>query len=422
MTHLLPGANAPLSSPDLVLSVMLPPGAEIDVSALQLTASGKVRGDGDMCFFNQPSISGGALVMTSSTGTAVGFSIKLGQIDAAISKIVLTATIGVSGVTFGALGPVRLVLSTGIEAIIPHEGRTETALILGEIYRHASGWKFRNVGQGFNGGLAALAKSFGVDVDEGSGGQKSPASVPPSLTAKEQRLIDLEKRDPELVSLVKKVAISLEKRGFSAPRSKVCLCIDISGSMQALYRSGKIDTLVQRVLALGLSFDDDGDIDVFLFGNRVHDYGTVDAQTYRGFSQKLMREVPLEGGTRYGAAMERIRNFYRDNNPEGLPVYVLFVTDGGTDDKPKTKKMLIEASGEPIFWKLVGLIEPGFFSGGRAGFLQELDDLPGRQVDNADFFNVSNPADPNDGAFFDSMMNEFPEWMAATRRAGILKP
>ena len=38
------------------------------------------------------------------------------------------------------------------------------AMILGELYRRQGGSRFRAVGQGFNGGLAPLARSFGVDV------------------------------------------------------------------------------------------------------------------------------------------------------------------------------------------------------------------------------------------------------------------
>jgi tellurium resistance protein TerD len=44
------------------------------------------------------------------------------------------------------------------------EGRTETAMVFGEIYDRAGEWKFKAVDQGYSGGLAALAKSFGVDA------------------------------------------------------------------------------------------------------------------------------------------------------------------------------------------------------------------------------------------------------------------
>ncbi|MBW6946454.1 tellurium resistance TerZ family protein, partial [Salmonella enterica subsp. enterica serovar Weltevreden] len=37
-------------------------------------------------------------------------------------------------------------------------GRTEAALILGELYRRNGSWKFRFIAQGFNGGLKPLAE------------------------------------------------------------------------------------------------------------------------------------------------------------------------------------------------------------------------------------------------------------------------
>ena len=40
----------------------------------------------------------------------------------------------------------------------------ETALVFGEVYRNSGEWKFRAVGQGFQGGLGAMAKSYGVNV------------------------------------------------------------------------------------------------------------------------------------------------------------------------------------------------------------------------------------------------------------------
>lgn len=38
----------------------------------------------------------------------------------------------------------------------------ETAVVLGELYRNRGGWKFRAVGQGYAGGLAAVARDVGA--------------------------------------------------------------------------------------------------------------------------------------------------------------------------------------------------------------------------------------------------------------------
>ena len=40
----------------------------------------------------------------------------------------------------------------------------ETAVIVGELYRHNGEWKFNALGSGFAGGLEALGKNYGVNV------------------------------------------------------------------------------------------------------------------------------------------------------------------------------------------------------------------------------------------------------------------
>ena len=40
----------------------------------------------------------------------------------------------------------------------------ETAVVVGELYRNGSEWKFNAVGSGFQGGLAALCGNYGIDV------------------------------------------------------------------------------------------------------------------------------------------------------------------------------------------------------------------------------------------------------------------
>ena len=69
MASLVPGGNAPTPNGELTVSVTYTPisGADIDVSAFQLTGTGKVRGDTDMCFYGQKSVSNGALTLVESS-------------------------------------------------------------------------------------------------------------------------------------------------------------------------------------------------------------------------------------------------------------------------------------------------------------------------------------------------------------------
>ena len=40
----------------------------------------------------------------------------------------------------------------------------ETAVVVGELYKHNGDWKFNAIGSGFQGGLAALCGHYGIEV------------------------------------------------------------------------------------------------------------------------------------------------------------------------------------------------------------------------------------------------------------------
>src|SRR6056297_2294213 len=128
-TTLQPGANTALPGDRVSVALFLPSEAQIDTSALLLAADGKVRGDGDMCFYNQPSVAGGALSMTTSANRA-DYVIDLSRVEPAVDKIVLTATVDGSQ-TFGQLSALKIDAAPAFTAEIPPGGRSEKALILG---------------------------------------------------------------------------------------------------------------------------------------------------------------------------------------------------------------------------------------------------------------------------------------------------
>ncbi|WP_411840011.1 VWA domain-containing protein [Paracoccus sp. ME4] len=416
MKHLAMGANMALDRHHLTVRISTGPGA--DICVLQTYADGKVRGDDDMCFYNQPEIAGGGVVLSAADGTGCVIGFKLERVGEDVTKLIVAVTLDGAGRSFSQLAGMGLSVDGLAMFDLPLDGRQEAALILAEIYRHNGNWKLRNVCQGFNGGLGALATHFGIEV----AAEEPAAAAGPKVTL-EKKLVSLEKAAPELVSLVKKAGVSLAKNNVSQPRAKMVLALDISGSMSRLYRSGKVDTLVRRVMAMGYVMDDDGDIDVFLFGRGAYQFGSVDVTNYARTVARVLKKHPLEGGTRYGDMMEKIRKHYarKGRNDESLPVFVMFVTDGGTDDKRKTEAQLVEASYEPLFWKFMAIQEGGGrWDAQRFDFLQKLDDLPGRLIDNADAFSLSDPAAPSDEEMFDLMMTEYQGWLAAARREGLV--
>src|SRR5687767_12112742 len=84
------GANTSIGNGAVRVAIDLGagPGASVDVSAYLLNEAGKVRGDHDMIFFNQPSGGDGAVRLADGS-----FDIDLDRVPAEIAKIVFCVTI-----------------------------------------------------------------------------------------------------------------------------------------------------------------------------------------------------------------------------------------------------------------------------------------------------------------------------------------
>lgn len=342
-----------------------------------------------------------------------------------------------------------------------HHG--ERALVVFQLYRR-EGWRIGVVDQGYVAGMHTLLDQYqghgahdlfpadewrpdadiesddhgggpaGGDGTTADGGPKRAATVELTNPWRVELVQRLESEAPALFSLARLAGVSLEQHGLVDHAAKVALCLDISLSMDGLYRSGKIQRFAEKILALGTLFDDDGDIDVFLFGLHAHDVGAMNLDNWQGFVDSLRQRYPLEAGTYYGEAMTEIRRHYfgvaaeRDEPTRGdHPIYVMFVTDGMTADQELAEEMLRWSSYEPIFWQFmaIGKVAPPLPKGRRRRgrrqetpvygndftFLQMLDDLPDRYVDNAAFFSVEDPEDISTERLYELMMVEYPGWV-----------
>jgi len=154
-------------------------GFDLDASAFLLTPDGKVRSDADFVFFNQPASSDGSVKHLGDNKTGEGegddeqMTVDLSKVSADVDKIAIGVTIHEAETrnqNFGMVsqGFVRVVNAADNSEIVRYDlsedFSVETALVFGEIYRHSGEWKFKAVGQGFQGGLGAMAKTYGVNV------------------------------------------------------------------------------------------------------------------------------------------------------------------------------------------------------------------------------------------------------------------
>ena len=179
------GANTavPVPSVRVELGWQAGPGVpDADASALLVTEAGRVRSDDDFVFYNQPAHASGAV---RHEGKRQGptvldvLSVDLSRVEPAIDKIVIAAS--ADGGTFGQFQGlyVRVVDAAGGTEVARFDSpgaTTETAFVLGELYRRQGAWKFRAVGQGYDSGLAGLATDYGISVDDP--GQAAPPPPP----------------------------------------------------------------------------------------------------------------------------------------------------------------------------------------------------------------------------------------------------
>lgn len=428
--QLTQGANAAVPDGPLTVTIGFEhrsAGLDIDISAYLLDAAGRVRGDGDMIFYNQRASPEGAVRLDPAAGR---FTIEPGRIAAEIERIAFCVV--VDGGRAATLGAIELAVAGGPSFRKNVADAAEAAIIVAELYRRQGLWKLRAVGQGFAGGLAPLARSFGIDVAEEAAGAPSPSAAPAVDLRKQrvaERLVNLEKADPKLVSLAKAAGVSLAKRAADRRSAKVWLILDVSGSMRGLFGSGAVDRLVQRALAYALNLDDDGEIGCILFDHQARPFGTLNAGNYRDFAATVAARRDIWGRTDYGRAMALLRSIAASEADFGtVPLFVMFVTDGGTENRGLAETQIREASAEPIFWKFMAIGEmPQGVRPKKRGlprgfdFLAYLDDMPGRTIDNADFFAVSDPDQPTDEEFFDLMAEEFAGWIDAALGAGVLR-
>ena len=152
---------------------------DLDASAFMVKEDGKVRSNSDFIFYNQTKSVCGSVEHTGDNRTGEGDGddeaviVLLDKIPSDVQRVVFCVTIHDADLrkqNFGQVSHafVRVVNKDSNSEVarydLSEDASIETAMIFGEIYRHSGEWKFKAVGQGYAGGLAALAKQYGIDV------------------------------------------------------------------------------------------------------------------------------------------------------------------------------------------------------------------------------------------------------------------
>ena len=152
---------------------------DLDSAAFLLGENDKVNSDSDFIFYNNLKHSSGAVQHLGDNLTGEGdgddeqVKLDLSLVPQNVNKIAFTVTIHEAQErrqNFGQVNNsyVRVVNADTNQELLKYElgedFSIETAVVVCEIYRHNGEWKFSAVGSGFEGGLEALCKNFGVNV------------------------------------------------------------------------------------------------------------------------------------------------------------------------------------------------------------------------------------------------------------------
>ncbi|MBR0257257.1 MAG: TerD family protein [Synergistaceae bacterium] len=152
---------------------------DLDAAVFVLGSNGKVISDSDFVFYNNLTHSSGAIQHLGDNRTGLGsgddeqIRIDLAKIPGNVDKIAFTVTIHDAEQrkqNFGQVSNAFIHIydeASGQELIrydLGEDFSIETAVVVGELYRHGGEWKFNAVGSGFKGGLEALCRNYGVNI------------------------------------------------------------------------------------------------------------------------------------------------------------------------------------------------------------------------------------------------------------------
>lgn len=245
-----------------------------------------------------------------------------------------------------------------------------------------------------------------------------------------------------LIDLKKKVGIVLAKR--KVPESimlQVGVAFDITGSMKHLYNRGTVQTLAERLLAVALRFDDNGNLDAWSFCTGSDELPGINEANYAKYVDKELINGNIDkwGGTNFAPVLENIDAFYfggtkisrketevsagglmglfgkkktvvenvaektAGENDGSMPVYLMFLTDGDNFDEQYTSRLLEQLKSKNVYIEFIGIGTEATFK-----FCKKMADKYG----NVGFAHIKDVTTISDDQLYETLLNEeFCEWI-----------
>ena len=439
---------------EIKVKMQIAGSAVYDFVCFGVDSNNKLSDDRYMIFYNQTK-SPKKEIQYKNLSSFTEFSIKLNELPSNIQKLVFTASIDGAG-TMGEISSHNFSIEQGNREKVTAQfnGKDfseEKAITSFEIYRK-NGWRFNVIARGFKGGLDSLLEFYGGEnADEEPQPQSKPEPVSQPVTRPQEQPVtrtqaqpvtrtqaqpitrpqaqpvtrtqenkikgSLEKKiqenAPKLISFVNPLIVELKKKNLENTTARVALAIDISDSMENSYDNGIIQGIVNKILPMAVQFDDNSELDFWHYTNKSQKKKIINMKNYESAVPKDWEYLTdLFGSTNNETViMEKIIEEYKNSN---VPVYVIFVTDGGIYEESKIKNLLIESSKLPIFWQFIGV------SGSDYGILENLNKINGRYTDNAKFFALDDFSTTPNSELYSQVLNKFPIWLEEAKNKRII--
>lgn len=233
----------------------------------------------------------------------------------------------------------------------------------------------------------------------------------------------------DLEKETKRAKFVIEKRKIPNVKAQVLMNLDVSGSARGLFSSGQMQEAFQRVLPIGILFDDNSEVDMFTFqsGSSItHIDVNATTANYADYIEKhILRnpKVDLWGGTDYAPVIRenldsmgyfKKAGFFGGKklgakSESGYPTIVYFFTDGENNDRTETMKILQEAQDAEaqMYVLFIGIGDANF------SFIEKLGD----KFDNTGFLNIRDlKSMENDEDLYEKLLpEELCTWLATSK-------
>lgn len=225
---------------------------------------------------------------------------------------------------------------------------------------------------------------------------QAPASTP-TFVLEESK----ESLNRSIVNLSKEKGVNLD--GHTA---RVAVVMDRSGSMYDSFHDGDVQEILSRLLPVALKFDDNGELEVFLFNENCTQVKV--SMTEGNYSTYVEEEIlhsglGPSGGTNYAPLVNKTLKHYNDGS--NVPAFVIVITDGANFDQYNTDQAIRKSSESPVFYQFIGIGSSSF------DYLEKLDDLDGRKVDNTAFLKFQDIKRLSDDELYSALLEQYPQWL-----------